>query len=91
MCWCSFNANDPFNGLLSQDGVAETGRYVRELLVVPPLDFPFVAPIVIVVRRRGPILKSLLVVDFLGLREPGSGGLSPSVIELEVDVVEMAV
>ena len=37
------------------------------------------------------ILKSLLEVDLLGLGEPGAGGLSPSVIEIKVLVVQMLV
>ena len=91
MRWCSLNAEDAFDGLLAEDGVAKTRGDVRELLVITPLDFPLVTLVVIVMARRWPRLKSLLVVDLLGLREPGAGRLSPSVVELEVNVVQMGV
>lgn len=87
MCRCSLNTNDAFDGLLAEDGIAETSRHVRELLVVAPLNLPLVTLVVIVMARRRPRLKSLLVVDLLGLREPSARWLSPSVVELEVDVV----
>jgi hypothetical protein len=91
MSWCSFNANDALNGVLTEHGVAEAGGDVRELLVIAPLNFPLITSVVIVVARSGSVLKSLLEVDLLGLREPRAGGLSPSVVELEVDVVQMSV
>lgn len=91
MGWCSFNTNDSFDRLLSQDRVAQTASNVREFLVISPLDFPLVTSIVIIMRGSSSIILSLLEVDLLGLREPRSCGLSPSVIELKVNVVQMAV
>ena len=91
MSWCSFDANDALNGLLTKHGEAKAGSDVRELLIVPPLDLPLVTSIVIVMARRCSVLKSLLEVDLLSLGEPGAGGFSPAVIELKVDVVKMAV
>jgi len=91
MSWCSFNANDTLNGLLSKDGVAKTTGHVRELLVVTPLNLPLVTLIVIIMARSWPVLKSLLMVDLLSLGEPRASGLSPSVVELEVDVFQVAV
>ena len=64
---------------------------MRELLVIPPFDFPFVTSVVIVVARRRPILEHLLVVDFLGLGEPDAIRLPPPVIEREVFVVQMLI
>ena len=64
---------------------------MRELLVISPFDFPFVASIVIIVARCWPIFKRLLEVDFLSLGVPHAVWLSPSVIELKVHVVQMVV
>ena len=64
---------------------------MRELLVIPPFNFPFVTSIVIIVARCWPIIKHLLVVDFLGLRVPHAIWLPPSVIELKVHVVQMVI
>ena len=64
---------------------------MRELLVVSPFNFVLITLIVIVVTRSRSFTKSLLVVDVLGLRVPGTGRLSPSMVELEVHVVQMAV
>ena len=89
MRWCSLNAENALDGLLAEDGVAETRGDVRELLVITPLDFPLVTLVVIVMACSWPRLKSLLVVNLLGLREPGAGRLSPSVVELEVNVVQV--
>ena len=91
MCWSSLNANDALDGLLAEDWVAETRGHMRELLIITPLDFPFVTLVVIIVACRRPCLKSLLMVDFLGLRKPGARRLSPPVIELKVDVVQVRV
>ena len=88
---CSFNTNDSFDRLLSQDRVTQTASNVREFLVISPLYFPLVTSVVIIMRGSSSIFLSLLEVDLLGLREPGSGGLSPSVVELKVNVVQMAV
>ena len=88
---CSLDTSDALDWLLSQDGVTETASNVRELLVISPLDFPLVTLVVIVMARGGSIFKSLLEVDLLGLGEPGAGGLSPSVIEIKVLVVQMLV
>jgi len=87
---CSLNSKHALNGLFAEDGVAQATGDVRELLVISPLDFPLVTLVVIVMARRRSILKSLRVVDLLRLREPGSGGLSPSVVEFKVDVVKVA-
>ena len=64
---------------------------MRELLVISPFNFPFVTSIVIIVARCWPILKRLLVVDFLSLGVPHAVWLSPSVIELKVHVVQMVI
>lgn len=90
MCRCSLNANNALDRLLTKHWETEASGYVRELLVISPLDLPLVTSIVIVMARGGPSLKSLLVVNLLGLREPSTSGLPPAVIELEVDVVKMA-
>ena len=91
MGWSSFKSNDALNGFFSEDGVAETRGDVRELLVVSPFNLVLVTLVVIVDTRSRSFTKSLLVVVVLGLRVPGAGGLSPSMVELEVDVVQMGV
>ena len=91
MSRCSFDSDDTLNRLLLKDGVTETSSNVRELLVISPFNLPLVTFIVIVMAGSRSGLKSLLVVDLLGLGEPGTGGLSPSVVEIEVDVVQMSV
>lgn len=88
---CSFNTNDSLDRLLSQDRVAQTASNVREFLVISPLNFPLVTSVVIIMRRSSSSFLSLLEVDLLGLREPGACRLSPSVVELKVNVVQMAV
>ena len=62
-----------------------------EFLVISPLNLPFVTSIVIVMSCSGSVLKSLFEVNLLSLGEPGASGLSPSMVELKVDVVQMAV
>jgi hypothetical protein len=46
--------------------------------------------VIVVVGLRS-VLQSLQVVKLLSLREPGSGGLSPSVVEFKEHVVQMLV
>ena len=60
---------------------------MRELLVITPLNLILVTLVMIVMRCSWSVIKILLVVDLLGLREPGAGRLSPPVIELKVNVV----
>ena len=91
MCRCSFNSNNALDGLLTKDGVTQATGYMRELLVISPLDLPLVTLVVIVMACSGSILKSLLMVNLLGLGEPGAGRLSPPVIVLKVDVVQVTV
>ncbi len=64
---------------------------MRELLVISPFNLPFVTSVVIVMSCSSSVLKSLFEVNLLSLREPSASGLSPSMIELKVDVVQMAV
>ena len=87
--WSSFNTENTLDGLLAKDGVAETRGDVGELLVITPLNLVLVTLVVIIMARSWSVLKSLLVVDFLGLGEPGASGLPPPVVELEVDVVQV--
>jgi hypothetical protein len=64
---------------------------VRELLLFSPLNIKLSALIVVVVMCVWASIKSLLMVNLLGLREPGAGGLSPSVVEIEEHVVKLNV
>ena len=88
MSRCSFDSDNTLDRLLSKDLVTETSSNVRELLVITPFNLPLVTLIVIVMCGSGSGIKSLLLVDLLSLGEPGAGGLSPSMIELKVDVLE---
>ena len=91
MSRCSFDTENTLDRLFSEDWVSKTGGDVGELLIITPFNFPFVSLIVIVVASGCSALERLLEVDLLGLREPGAGGLSPSVVEIEVDVVKVIV
>lgn len=91
MCRCSFNTDNALNGLLTKDRVSKSASNVRELLVITPFNFPLVALVVIIMTSSWPVLKSLLVVDLLGLGEPGASWLSPPVVEFKVYVVQMRV
>jgi hypothetical protein len=64
---------------------------MRELLLLSPLDVPLKSLVVIVVMSYRSILKGLSVVDLLGLREPGAGGFSPTVVEVKEHVVKVAI
>jgi hypothetical protein len=62
---------------------------MRELLLLSPFNIELSALIVIIVMSVRTVGKSFLMVNFLGLREPCAGGLSPSVIKIEEHVVEL--
>lgn len=64
---------------------------MRELLFFSPLNIEFTAFIVVVVMSVGSVFQSLLVINFLGLREPGSCWFSPSVVVLKEHVVQVLV
>jgi hypothetical protein len=88
---CTLETEDLFNGLLSHNGISQAIGYVRELLLLSPLDVPLKALIVIVVMSVLSIGEGLLVVDLLSLGEPGASGLPPSVVEIEEHVVQVLV
>lgn len=87
--WGTLETENALNWLLTKDWVSETGSNVWELLLISPLNLVFVSLIVIVVRSHWSGIELLLEVDLLSLREPSTGWLSPSVVVLEVHVVEM--
>lgn len=58
-----------------------------ELLLLSPLDIELGTLIMIVVVSMRAVGQGLLVINFLGLREPGAGRLPPSVVEVEEQVV----
>ncbi len=89
MGWSSLNTENALDWLLTKDWVAETASNVRELLIVSPLNLELVTLVVIVMASSRSVLKSLLMVDLLRLREPCSGGLSPPMVELKVQVVQV--
>lgn len=60
---------------------------MRELLLFGPLNIELGALIVIVMVSMRAVGQGLLVVNFLGLGEPGAGRLPPSVVEVEEHVV----
>lgn len=88
---CALESKDLFNWLLSQDRVSEAVGNVGELLLLSPLDVPLEALVMVVMMSVLPIGERLLVVDLLGLREPGACGLPPSVIEVEEHVVKVLI
>lgn len=58
-----------------------------ELLLFSPLDIELGTLIMIVVVSMRAVGQGLLVINFLGLGEPGAGRLPPSVVEVEEQVV----
>lgn len=88
---CSFNTENALDGLLSQNGIPESVCNVREFLIVTPVYLVLVASVVIVMCGSRSVFQHFLVVELLGLREPGACGFSPSVIVFEEAIVEMSV
>jgi hypothetical protein len=62
---------------------------MRELLVLSPLNIVLTTFIMVVVMGGFSFLELFSVVDLLCLREPGSGWLPPSVVEIKEHVVGM--
>jgi len=89
MARSSFDSEDSLDGLFTENWVALTVSDMREFLVLRPVDLMLGSTIVIVMSGSRSVLQSLSVVDFLGLGEPGSCWLSPSVVELKELVVQM--
>lgn len=87
----TLNTQNALDWLLTKHGIAETVGDMRELLLFGPLDIELGTLIMIVVMSNGALLKSLLVVDLLSLREPCAGGLPPSVVEIEEHVVQVSI
>jgi hypothetical protein len=59
---CSFNSENTLNRLFTHDGITKAVSDVGELLVIGPIDFPFVTSIVIVVGSGGPVFKEFILV-----------------------------
>ncbi len=87
----SFNSENALDWLLTKNRIPESVGDMGELLIVAPVNLVFVTSIVIVVSSCGSVLKHLLVIEFLSLREPGACGFSPSVVVFEEAIVEMSV
>lgn len=64
---------------------------MRELLFLSPFNIKFSSLIVVVVVSMLSVLKGLLEINFLSLREPGAGGFSPSVVEVKEHIVQVLV
>jgi len=62
---------------------------MRELLVFTPFNLMLGSTIVIVMSGGRSVTEGFSVTNFLGLREPGSCWLSPSVVVLKEFVIEM--
>lgn len=91
MSRCTFNTEDSLNRLFTEDWVSETVSNVRELLIISPFLLVFSSFVVIVMSGGGAVVKGLLVVDFLGLGEPGTCWLSPSVVVLKELVLQVII
>ncbi len=91
MSRCSLNTEDALNRLFSENRITESIGYMRELLLLSPLNVEFRSLIMIIVMSVRTIVQGLLVVNFLCLREPSAGGLSPSVIEIEEHIIQVVV
>jgi hypothetical protein len=88
---CTLDTENTLDGLFTENGITKTVSNVRELLLFSPLNIKLSALIVVVVMCVWASIKSLLMVNLLGLREPGASGLSPSVVEIEEHVVKLNV
>jgi len=84
-------ASDLFDGFFTKHGESKSVCNVREFLLISPINLVLVTTIVIIMSCSRPVVHILLMVDFLGLREPLAGWLSPSVVELEELIVQMQV
>lgn len=91
MSGCALETQDLFDGLLAQYGIAQTVGHVGELLLLCPLHVKFGALVMVVVVRMLSLIQSLLEVNFLGLGEPGAGGLSPAVVKVKEHVVQILI
>ncbi len=62
-----------------------------ELLLLGPLDIELGAFVVVVVVGVGTSIQGSLVVKLLGLGEPGTSRLSPTMVEIEEHVIQILV
>lgn len=89
--WGTLETQDLFDGLLSQNGITETVGDVGELLLLCPLNIKLSALHMVVVMIMLSVVQSLLEINFLGLRKPGAGGFSPSVVKVKEHVVQILI
>lgn len=87
----SFKPENSFNRFFFQNWVSKSISYMREFLFISPFNIILASLIVIVMMSLWPLLQPFLEIDLLGLWEPGSCWLSPSVIEFKEHVVQMHV
>lgn len=88
---CALNTENSLDGLLAKNRVTKTISHMRELLIISPLDLVLAAFIVVVLVGGGTILQGLLIINFLGLGEPGACWLSPSVVVLKEPILEVII
>jgi len=89
MSWSTLNTENALNRFFTKNGIPKTISDMREFLLLSPFNIELWALIVIIMVSMRAVLKGLLVVNFLGLREPSAGGLPPSVVEIEEHVVKL--
>lgn len=87
----SLESNYTLNWLFSEDGVAESVSNMWELLIFSPFNIILRSFIVIIMMSLRSVLEGFLMVQLLSLGEPGSGWLSPSVVELKEHVVQVRI
>ena len=87
MSWSTLNTENALNRFFTENGITKTFSNMGEFLLFGPLNIEFSSLIMVIVMGNWSLSKSFLVVNFLRLREPCAGGLSPSVVEIEEHVV----
>jgi hypothetical protein len=87
----ALNTENSFDRLLAKNRVTKTVRHVWEFLIISPLDLVFASFVVVVVMGGGTVFQILLIINFLGLREPSACWLSPSVVVLEEPILQVII
>ena len=87
----ALNTKNTLNWLFSENWESKSIGNMGELLFLSPFNIEVRSFVVIVMISCLTVLKSLLEIDLLSLREPCSCWLPPSVVVLEELVVEVTV
>jgi len=87
----ALNTSNTFNRLLTKDRVTKTVGNVGEFFFVKKINIEFGSTIVVITVSSGAVVEEFLPFDFLGLREPSTGGLPPAMVVFKESVVEVSI